>query len=159
VTIRLDAEGEHVRVLERALVLVVVLLTAVLVTGCGDSGETTLTFTGSECVQSGPDAIVAGEFVTFTLENESSVDVAVIVLELGNVTLEELVADDALFFPTDSWPVTGGIPEEVYSAWLVGSSSDDERSVVFTRTGDYGTVCWPIDGSPAIQGALLTVEE
>ena len=123
------------------------------------AAATTLTFTGSDCIQSGPDAMSVG-FVTITLKNESSVDMAVVVLELVNVTLEELVADNVrLFPPTTVFPPPGAHPKEAHSTATVGSSSEIEHGLAFTSAGDYGTVCWPLDGSPAVQGALLTVEK
>jgi len=123
------------------------------------AAATTLTFTGSDCIQSGPDTMSVG-FVTITLKNESSVDMAVVVLELVDVTLEELVADNVrLFPPTIVWPPSGAHPKEAHSTATVDSSTEIEHGLAFTSTGDYGTVCWPLDGSPAVQGALLTVEK
>lgn len=120
---------------------------------------TTLTFTGADCIQSGPDTVPVG-ILKFTLENESSVDMAVVVLELVDVTFEELVADDVrLFPPTTSWPPQGASPEESHSTRKVEAYTEVKHSVAFHNAGNYGTVCWPLDGGPAVQGALLTVEE
>ena len=121
---------------------------------------TTLTYTGSDCIQSGPDTFPSGEIVRITFDNESSVDMAVVVLELVDVTLDELVADDVrLFPPITSWPPPGAQPKEAHSTRKVDSDSEVKHSVAFHQAGNYGTVCWPLDGSPAIQGALLTVED
>jgi hypothetical protein len=119
-----------------------------------------VTFTGDDCVQAGPDAFQSREIVTITLKNETSVEVAVVVLDLDQTTLKESVADDVrLFPPNDSWPPLVSHPDEAHSTWVVGSNSEIERQVAFFHSGDYGTVCWPIDGNPAIEGALLTIDE
>ena len=161
------------------------LLVALVVAACGDRAETTdssaareatpttvppttttataalttLTFTGADCIQSGPDTVPVG-ILKFTLENESSVDMAIVVLELVDVTLEELVADDVrLFPPTTSWPPQGASPEESRSTRKVEANTEVKHSVAFHSPGDFGTVCWPLDGGPAVPGALLTVED
>jgi len=96
----------------------------------------TLTFTGNDCIQSGPDAMTVG-FVKITLKNESSVDMAVVVLELVDFTLEELVADNVRLFPSiTGWPPPGAHPKEAYSTARVGSSSEIEHSLAFTSPGD-----------------------
>ena len=133
--------------------------TTAVTTTTTEAAATTLIFTGSDCIQSGPDTVSVG-FAKITLKNESSVDMAVIVLELVDVTLEELVADNVRLFPAaTSWPPPGSHPKEAYNTRTVDSSTEIEHTVGFTSAGKYGTVCWPLDGRPAVQGALLTVEE
>jgi hypothetical protein len=85
---------------------------------------------------------------------------AVVVLELGGASFEALVDDDVRVFPpTASWPPSGAHPDELKSSWVVGAGAEVRRSVVLHNIGGYGTVCWPLDGSPALEGSLLTVEE
>jgi len=117
----------------------------------------TFTFTGSECIYSGPDAFPSREFIKITAVNESSADLVVVVLELIDVTLEDLVADARVFPPTESFPPAAPEPPEVHRFfWLEPGTF--EFDLVFSRAGDFGTACWPIDGNSAIQGTRLTVE-
>jgi hypothetical protein len=123
-----------------------------------DAGASTLTFTGTECVQSGPTEV--GSFVQFALRNEASADVVMVFLQIADVTLEELASDNVERFPPiDQWPPTfGDHPPELVSTKLVDSGEDEKLALSFNEPGSYGSVCWPLDGSPAIPGGLLTVE-
>ncbi len=129
--------------------------TAVPATTAASTATPTLTFTGSECVYSGPNTFPSGEIIKFTWGNESSVEMVVVVLELVD-TLEDLAAT---FPATEVYPPAGaaGIPDAVLSIRAVGPDTEVTNNVIFRRAGDFGTMCWPIDGNPAIPGELLTV--
>jgi hypothetical protein len=127
--------------------------------GTQGSGQSALTFDGNSCAYTGPVSLSLGGAVEFTLANRSSVDMAVVVLELGGASFEDLVDDDVRVFPpTASWPPSGAHPDELKSSWVVDADTEIRRSVVLHNAGGYGAVCWPLDGSPALGGALLTVE-
>lgn len=157
------------------------LLVAVVASACSDSTDTgsrtaaaepvpatatttgatqaaQVTFTGTECTNSGADTLSSSDINTMTVRNDSAVDMVMVVLKLSDITLEDLVADDVRIFPlTEIWPPPGAEPKELHTFLLVEPGSEKGRPMAFVP-GEYGTVCYPIDGSPALQGGLLTVE-
>jgi hypothetical protein len=109
----------------------------------------------------GVDPVVLGELVKFAVRSESSVEMVVVVLELLGSTLEDLVADDVRIYPSvEVWPPSAPEHKEMHRLGRFAPDAEVlDYSVLFNSAGDYGTACWPIDGNPAIQGDLFTVEE
>jgi len=101
------------------------------------------------------------QLVKFVVRNESSVEMVVVVLELLGSTLEVFVADDVRIFPSiEVWPPSAPEHKEMQSLGRFDPDTEVlDYSVLFNSAGDYGTACWPIDGNPATQGELFTVEE
>ena len=134
--------------------------TAAPATTGASTATPTVTFTGSECVYSGPDTLPSGEIVKFTLNNESSVEVVVYVLRLSAATLDDIAADVTYFPPAESWPPLGAQELDLtLDTREVDAGTEVTNNVLFSRAGDIGTICWPLDGSPALPGGLFTVEE
>lgn len=150
-----------------ALVGVLALVSA----ACGDDTEVTdtavptttvaptLTFTGSECIYSGPDTFSLGETVRFTWRNESSVEMVVTVLELFDTTFEDLLVRLAaveveVVAPTQVWPEQE--PEELFHWKKLDPGTDRKAVLVFIRAGDFGMACWPLAANPPVGGELLT---
>jgi hypothetical protein len=123
-----------------------------------DAGAFTLTFTGTDCVQSGPSEV--GSFVQSALRNDASADVVMMFLQVTDTSLEDLVSDVERFPPINQWPTTVGHElTETVTTKVVESGDAGSLAVSFKEPGQYGTVCWPLDGTPAIPGGLLTVED
>ena len=94
------------------------------------------------------------------MRNESSVDVAVHVLQLATVRVQDLAGSVTIFPPTEVWPVL--VPHgtnRTIAVRLVHAGTEISHNVIFERADNLGMVCWPIDGSPALPGGLFTVEE
>jgi hypothetical protein len=122
-----------------------------------DAGASTLTFTGTECIQAGPSEV--GSFVQFALRNDASADVVMMFVQLTDISLEDLVSDVERFPPIEQWPTTVDHElTETVTTKVVESGEDGSLAVSFKEPGQYGTVCWPLDGTPAIPGGLLTAE-
>jgi uncharacterized cupredoxin-like copper-binding protein len=123
----------------------------------GDAGASTLTFNGTECIQAGPSEV--GSFVQYALRNDASADVVMMFLQITDTSLEDLVSDVERFPPINQWPTTVGHElTETVTTKVVESGDAGSLAVSFKEPGQYGAVCWPLDGSPAIPGGLLTVE-
>ena len=122
-----------------------------------DAGAFTLTFTATDCVQSGPSEV--GSFVQFALLNDASADVVMMFLQVTDISLEDLVSDVERFPPINQWPTTVDHElTETVTTKVVESGEDGSLAGSFNEPGQYGTVCWPLDGTPAIPGGLLTAE-
>ncbi|MGI9586562.1 MAG: hypothetical protein ACR2N7_13325 [Acidimicrobiia bacterium] len=122
-----------------------------------EAGASTLTFTGTECIQAGPSEV--GSFVQFALRNDASADVVMMFVKLTDISLEDLVSDVERFPGIDQWPPTVSHKEtETVTHKVVESGEDLSLAVSFKEPGQYGTICLPLDSTPPIPGGLLTVE-
>jgi uncharacterized cupredoxin-like copper-binding protein len=80
-------------------------------------------------------------------------------VQLTDISLEDLVSDVERFPPINQWPTTVDHElTETVTTKVVASGEDGSLAVSFKEPGQYGTVCWPLDGTAAIPGGLLTAE-
>lgn len=114
-----------------------------------------MTFTGDECIYSGPDTFPSGE-VTFTLRNESPVQAFLAIVEVASgSTLEEVVAGLPVIEDPTMLPPK---PAAVRAFIQLGQGVEAPLGVNFRRAGQFGTACVPFNGERAVRGAPFRIE-